>query len=858
MCEASSKHFCLVLVLECRSQRTMPPNFSADPPSPSMSSQSSQSSGESSYSPSKGASPSTKGRLRRSLRTRSEDSDITMSSENSPSMLTGRRNGDNNKLPSPLPEGDDMSHDHNDMSHDGDDASSPYDHLDESQAGSASPEDILSPLSPLTTTVPETPTRTSFLRKNGTKDLLSMSTEEYFSAQEDVGEGAGEKFDKRYNADLGGSICSDSMEDVIATNIAVKTDEDDNDEDGFFMGQASTDDSDIEQGDYSDIASTPEEIETQKESDAANLSSTRLSPVTPDDLSRVQQCEEGSKKVQRKGRQERGSIKLPPLSASTTLPLSIKTVLDKEVKVVVPKLSHKSLSQELSKFKSPGLGEKQTTTEQWKSSVKSDSEYLDVEASQRVDMEVPEATPEGSGDDSHIRKDRRSKLKRRKGKPRAEFKVKTEPLSQRFVEDSSSGSGTTGTIRASSSPDDITFSDVAYNAIGDSPPDAPPESATHPCSDDLGGSSNGDTQPDPSPKPKRKFLPLKDLKHVSSSQHRSRSSSVTSNPRTPLLSQLHDEDKDFDEKSPYFQPSRGTQRATPTPKKSTPLKKKKKVLVTISSDEEDEKPILSSKKTRKVKKERGVDPGGPSQDKGESTSRKILDFGGDGDIFTFDSDDDGAALGGRGTGGKSKARVNDWIDHLDEEDDDGNIGAGEGTSSGLNAVEEDGSLASDFDIGKGTSTPIKDKESSKSNGLGGGGESSSVRRKTGNQSHEGTRSSSKPTPLAKVKSENRVTRSSLPPVRSPLEVNIALKSPLKLGKHAKGPHNKGKEKARPLPRTIQCLACGREINWKNQKVHAHPRLNVITCQVSPKEIFFSIFFPLPPNFFWYCFWGYGK
>lgn len=65
-----------------------------------------------------------------------------------------------------------------------------------------------------------------------------------------------------------------------------------------------------------------------------------------------------------------------------------------------------------------------------------------------------------------------------------------------------------------------------------------------------------------------------------------------------------------------------------------------------------------------------------------------------------------------------------------------------------------------------------------------------------------------------------------------LSVNIPLVAPIKLGKHTQGPHSKGKEKAPGPPALVQCSACGKDINWRTQKVHAHPRLNVLTCQVS--------------------------
>ncbi len=62
------------------------------------------------------------------------------------------------------------------------------------------------------------------------------------------------------------------------------------------------------------------------------------------------------------------------------------------------------------------------------------------------------------------------------------------------------------------------------------------------------------------------------------------------------------------------------------------------------------------------------------------------------------------------------------------------------------------------------------------------------------------------------------------------------KAGLKLGKHIKGPHCKGKEKARgPPPRIVKCVACGTNVDWKKQKIHGHPRLDVITCQVRRRE-----------------------
>ena len=63
-----------------------------------------------------------------------------------------------------------------------------------------------------------------------------------------------------------------------------------------------------------------------------------------------------------------------------------------------------------------------------------------------------------------------------------------------------------------------------------------------------------------------------------------------------------------------------------------------------------------------------------------------------------------------------------------------------------------------------------------------------------------------------------------------LQVNIS-KSRVKLGKHVKGPHSKGKEKAPAPPQQVTCCACGQIIHWKRQKLHSHPRLNVIICQV---------------------------
>ena len=53
---------------------------------------------------------------------------------------------------------------------------------------------------------------------------------------------------------------------------------------------------------------------------------------------------------------------------------------------------------------------------------------------------------------------------------------------------------------------------------------------------------------------------------------------------------------------------------------------------------------------------------------------------------------------------------------------------------------------------------------------------------------------------------------------------------MKLGKHIKGLHSKGKEKWVP-PDVIKCTACGKEVYWKIQKIHVHKCLKVPTCQV---------------------------
>ena len=75
------------------------------------------------------------------------------------------------------------------------------------------------------------------------------------------------------------------------------------------------------------------------------------------------------------------------------------------------------------------------------------------------------------------------------------------------------------------------------------------------------------------------------------------------------------------------------------------------------------------------------------------------------------------------------------------------------------------------------------------------------------------------------------------PDHSACEVNTTPKT--KLGKHVKGPNCKGKEKARDRPPTVQCMACGREVNWRKNEIHSHPRLQVATCQVSDKMFMYE-------------------
>lgn len=54
----------------------------------------------------------------------------------------------------------------------------------------------------------------------------------------------------------------------------------------------------------------------------------------------------------------------------------------------------------------------------------------------------------------------------------------------------------------------------------------------------------------------------------------------------------------------------------------------------------------------------------------------------------------------------------------------------------------------------------------------------------------------------------------------------------KLGKYEKSPGGKGKEKAMKLstfPDKIICAACEKNIYWKKNKIHCHPRLSVLVC-----------------------------
>ena len=61
----------------------------------------------------------------------------------------------------------------------------------------------------------------------------------------------------------------------------------------------------------------------------------------------------------------------------------------------------------------------------------------------------------------------------------------------------------------------------------------------------------------------------------------------------------------------------------------------------------------------------------------------------------------------------------------------------------------------------------------------------------------------------------------------------ASKPQAKLGKYEKSPRGKGKEKATrtsSLPAKVSCAACNKTVIWKTQKIHIHPRLQVLVCQ----------------------------
>ena len=629
--------------------------------------------------------------------------------------------------------------------------------------------------------------------------LLHTSTDEYFSAEEDVEmkNGVEEDVEKNgavamYNADPGGSISCENGQDMIATNISVTTGQ-------GFVGQASSDDD--SQVDQQQPGSWEKEGEGEVRLGEETSSYGRV-------RSDVQEWVNATGKPGKKGgvrspskRSNQTILKVlassnhatptklsiipkelsnspplplsspppllspptllspPPLLSPPTLPsppplISTKAVLtSKTLRLDVPKLPHKCLSRELNKLKASS---RSSSPFECPPLVHDEEESasgltVSVKLDDNVQLEDTGGGEEGKEDAAKGAKRLKPLKKKDFVKPLTTYAVvvKAEPdisilspppgsLEDSFPLGSSSGEYNLKSPSCSSY-DDITFSDVASNAM---------KSPT--------GSSRTSKERSLSREP----AASKKATHLSQSQ---------------VTGFQWGSDEDFDTTKSAHVPSSGAA-------KLAAKKKKRKLLRRVSSDD-DETVIARGDAEGKDLKSRTH-----QKNKGQSTGGNNSS---DDNFLFLDTDDDAVKREPEDTFPSSPTSTNRTPPH------------------------------------KATPTPPRSITTTPKN-------SASPSKHTPSPS----KTTPKKSPPKKSTTTDPSTPSPTDPLSphkddsSPFKVNIQLKHPVKLGKHSKGPHSKGKEKAKGPPKLVQCLSCGRDVDWKNQSVHAHPRLNVLTCQVS--------------------------
>lgn len=667
-----------------------------------------------------------------------------------------------------------------------------------SSDASTTAERITSPV----TTGKDTETRSSFL-SSSRKDLLHISTDEYFSAEE--GEEARQNsFVMSYNADPGGSIRREDGEDMIATVVSVKTGE-------FFVDQASSGGSQVEQqecdsytaeagpavagNEASSFARVRSDVQEWVNNQKISVGSTEKAPVDS--------AEQDATACQRVLKASPTSTTTPtkpkahPISATstdsqvlaletTTTSTGSKPVLGKVLQVMVPKLPHKCLSRELHKLKSSSRSSSPTVAPLNKdASLNKDP----IQAALHINFEAPEEKSIGEG--SSVRGEEEEEeeecendhdvggvMVKHEGRSEVDSKDPTDEKQDRprgkqlhkgviikrlkkrdFVKsrrevyqvvkveqdvvapDMTPCSSNLGMSEESdlhrssisdynppsarsrsSSNDDITFSDVASNVIGNSPPP-------------VGGRNSKERSSSRDPLPAH-----------SANYALKRANNLTHGPNSPGVFQFGSDD-DFD--TPPTQPSH--------PKASTSSKKKKKKFLSRVSSDEDVKPV--------------------SQPAAIKSSQKSVGRGATGETSK--------GVGGSVGGSESYRKQNRGQPDKKQPD-----------KKQLEKVVENN--GSDVDLFGDSDEGIEVEPS------------------------EGVTSKQEGSPTMPT---------------SPLNLSIELNPRIKLGKHRQGPHSKGKEKAPGPPNLVQCSCCGKDIDWRNQKVHAHPSLNVLTCHVSLLAIY---------------------
>lgn len=706
---------------------------------------------------------------------------------------------------------------------------------------------------------------------------LSISTgeDEFFSAQEDSERGDARSPDGRkrrglYTANTGGSICCDDGEDMIAGTVTLGTvpfetgEEEEEEEDNYFIGQASPSESDIQQ-----MVSSSQK---SKISVGASLS------CVIGDVSRSSKLSEVKleKKVPESCADTTSSTTISEATPTTSQP-----VLGKMLHVVVPKLLHRNLSHELKKLKSSPLPSpdrsspveedvapsprkkgyiRKSPAKRLRRSSNSEQGTVAEVKGQRMKQEQDLS---GSEEDSnqiaaHTEGlSRKTRGKRKGHTAKTEFKLEVYDSEEALqdnnalqdsdviqdgdsealrdndsvvLQDSKDSDGDAlqdsdgeaiqdsdgealqdshgeGALQNSYDSDDEEAQDS--NAFQDSGGKGAPQDSggKGALQDDNHGDSSTPTSKHPSlSSDDITFSDLDNLvnspasiqssnvkrSHFSSSRKTSTFSVKSTNLTPRQSSHWGSDDDDFD--MTLSQPP-SSQLHLSNSKHSSWRSKKKKTLRKVSSDE-DEKPFPSSKGKKGlrlrlrsfVKKEKLPHEAGESR-KEEKAAKKRLDFGGSFGLS------DGSDEGGQ--------------------DEEG--AGGEGVSG---------------DVGVGPSHDETDGEAHHEDVTEMGG-ADDVTEKGGTPDDVTVKAEGKGLKLASSVKQNGDALSSQGETTPTLKVNIELSksSLMKLGKHIKGEHGKGKEKAPRRPDLVMCCACGIQVNWKKLKLHAHPRLNVVICQV---------------------------